>query len=146
MNPHEEERIPALLDGELGAAGKEQVLAHIESCDRCRRALREHEAIHAALDEAAPAGPVRPVWPEVRRGLGRRGPLPFGIPFPVGASIATAAGILIGVSLGGFLQAGQDPRQETTWEAEAGSIITVESGSTLDEIYFSDSENGRGSS
>jgi hypothetical protein len=54
MSPHEDERLSAYLDGELGPGERAAVEAHLETCALCRSRLAEL----AGLDEAARARPL----------------------------------------------------------------------------------------
>lgn len=84
---HLGERVSALVDGELGHAERERVLAHLAECAACRREVEEVRALKARLRAmeppavpadltvsllrmAEPGGPVpprvRPLGPAVR--------------------------------------------------------------------------------
>ncbi|MBD3349073.1 MAG: hypothetical protein GF400_07760, partial [Candidatus Eisenbacteria bacterium] len=52
-----EEELPGFLDGALDESREEAILAHIEECDRCRRAVAELRRAAAILREAAAEEP-----------------------------------------------------------------------------------------
>lgn len=149
--PHVLDRIPAFLDGELSDADRERVRSHLRDCAACAAALAESERLQgflredsAALDEAWARLPS--LWPGVRaRALAPARPR-FGFLMTLSASTAAVAGLLIGALL---VPRGNDDSaliasQAVTggdWD-EVGSLIAGGAGTSLDEIYLADAEEG----
>ncbi|GAB2590301.1 zf-HC2 domain-containing protein [Streptomyces capparidis] len=87
---HLGDRLAALVDGELGHDARERVLAHLATCDECRREADEQRRVKETLTAAATAAPGPSAGllarlqalPGVDRD-GGDGPGPFGTdPFP----------------------------------------------------------------
>jgi hypothetical protein len=66
------DRFSAYLDGELDAAGREAVEAHVAGCSDCRAVLDELRAIAAAAPGYGGAPPARDLWPGIRDEIERR--------------------------------------------------------------------------
>jgi anti-sigma factor RsiW len=66
-------RLSEYVDGELAPAEREEMETHLETCEACRVALREIEAVlnllHADAEAAEPAVPVEAVWPRIAQRL-----------------------------------------------------------------------------
>ena len=133
MDGHVEDRIQALLDGELPDAEAAAVKAHCDGCERCGRALTDLRAVRRVLETDRDASLFRPMWPAVRDGLARRSSPRFGVSFGLATS-AAAAGVVLGILLGSPREVPRYPSEVSGTYAE-GSFLGDDSVPTLDEIY-----------
>jgi anti-sigma factor RsiW len=104
-------RLSALIDGELGHAQRERVLAHLAKCEPCRReaaALRVLKRRMHALGEAT----ANTALTDRLVALGARGPVPGGLGLPrrrwpvrsIAVAVVTVAGL--GVPAAAFMAGG----------------------------------------
>ncbi len=130
-----EERIEALLDGELADAEQAALVRHIGSCEKCAAVRAGAKRLHAALAAEKRPEPLRPVWAAVGdrfdRAIGPRASTAFRL----AATFAAAAGIILGLFIGS-LTGPSAAGNEGTW-SDIGSTLGAESGTSLDEIYLS---------
>ena len=130
---HVEGRLQAWLDGELDESDSAAVNRHVESCERCAGALRELEALRGAITADAESEPLRPMWPAVKAAAYPVSRTRFGFSFGLATSLAAAAGLVIGISLGSF---GNEPAAIVETESEyAGSMLGSDEILSLDEMY-----------
>lgn len=110
------ERLSAWLDGELSAAERREVAAHLEVCEECRRELALLTRLDAALghlDAAVPPGLAERVLDRLqpRRRYWWQ-------------SLALAASLLLGIVLGGTLARDFYPYQ--TAANGTGEVLALE--------------------
>ncbi len=137
--PHVDHKIEACLDRELSPQEKAEVHAHINQCDRCAALWKESEKVRAAFAADKSDGPLRPVWPAVQDRLIESRLSGRGIAFRLGASVAAAAGLLIGLYMGSIDVTGNGKMtqmEEETW-SEFGSLLGMESSGSLDNLFLS---------
>ncbi len=129
MKSHESahvlEKIRACLDGELPLAEADAVRSHCRTCPECARAWEELAAMADLLPVETAERSERSLWPAVRARLRERPSWFTGTRFAVSASAAAAAGLLLGVLLGGV----------------PGTERSDETGSTLPRLGSVWSEN-----
>jgi anti-sigma factor RsiW len=130
---HVEERLQAWLDGELDESESAAVKRHVESCGRCAGALSELRALREAIADDAESQPLRPMWPAVRAAAYPVSRTRFGLSFGLATSLAAAAGLVIGISLGSL---GETPVVGVETESEyAASMLGSDEILSLDEMY-----------
>ncbi len=131
-NSHVEDRIQAMLDGELNDREALPVREHCDVCSSCRGALEESLAVREMLSRDASPRMLRPVWPEMANRLSGKGPTGNRRTF----ALATAVAILLGLSLGLFIGAPSRTAQtESDLWSHVGSTLTGDS-STLSSAYI----------
>ena len=136
---HVEDRIQACLDGELPPREEAEVRDHVKRCETCRAAWDEMEAIAALLSADSAEGPGRSLWPGVRDKLRAERSPRASVAFRIGASLAAAAGILLGLYMGSIEVNGDSlsaATDATVW-SEYGSLLGTESGASLDDLFLS---------
>jgi anti-sigma factor RsiW len=69
---HVTHRIQAYLDGELAAADRAHVAAHLAGCEACRRELDDLSRLFAAIDQAQDTPTLAPIWPALAGRLAAR--------------------------------------------------------------------------
>jgi anti-sigma factor (TIGR02949 family) len=112
---HIRENLSAWLDEELPEEERQEVAAHLDRCSACGRelALLQHlETALAALEAPVPAGLPDRVLARLRR---RR---------PWWRSVALAASVILGVTLGGLLA--RDLSMTTASPEGGAEVITLE--------------------
>jgi len=62
---HVQSRLSLYVDGELDAAERAEISAHLEACDACRGAARDLERVRSAARSLGPMTPPDHVWLEV---------------------------------------------------------------------------------
>ena len=132
---HVLERIRSCLDGELSDAEAEAVRSHCRTCPECARAWEELSALAELLPVDLTDRESRSLWPAVRARLVARPSWFTGARFAVSASAAAAAGLLLGVLLGGA------PGSERTEEGGSGfagleSVWAESWEPTLADVYL----------
>ena len=141
---HVERRLQPFLDGELAASEAAAVEAHASKCPACGAALSGLRSVHALLALDPGVEPIRPVWPSVRDALPRRSP---GRPSPAylfAASALAAAGLFIGLHLGGGTAARTAAiAPETAWSSLSSTLGSGSPGN-LAGIYLTGVETSRG--
>jgi len=140
---HVERRLQSLLDGALSREESKRVLDHCASCPSCEKARAELEDMGRALEASGEMEPVRPVWPEIRRRLGRRrAPAPR-YSFALGAAAAALVGVMIGAAIHPATEVSAVTWQQESW-AEVGTLVTDGTGTSLADLYFAvtDDEGG----
>jgi len=137
--PHVEDRLPAWVDSRLAAEESARVRAHCLACPACHQALREMEALCAALDAAAAPVLSRPLWPLVTARLERDAPR-LRLALRLGAAAAAVAGVFLGALLGSPRVGDEHSWQQETW-AQIGSLLEDDEA-TLDNIYLSLADQG----
>ena len=135
-----EERIEALLDGELSGNEEAALLRHIGMCERCASVRAGAEEIRAALAAGERPEPLRPVWAAVSERFDPTIHPRSSMAFRFGATFAVAAGIIIGLLLGS-MSASSTTETGGVW-SKLGSTITTQSESSLDQIYLSEFNGG----
>jgi predicted anti-sigma-YlaC factor YlaD len=109
-------QLSAWLDQELDAATGAVLTAHLESCEVCRRAWRQLQALDAALGNLAapvPSGLAAKVAAQIRRPHRRQG----------WQSAALAACLILGIALGGTLaRSFHSPAASNETGAEVASL------------------------
>lgn len=147
---HVEHRLQACIDGELDPREAAAVRAHCISCPRCGRALAELEVVGRALDgyghaldAARPAAASASLWPLIearlrredrwRRTTGRPRLRPA---FALGAGLAIAAGLMLGLRLGHAPLPGVTASDAGVAFLETGSLLDGDGATTLDEVYL----------
>jgi anti-sigma factor RsiW len=71
MREHPLDRIGAYADGELGAAERQAVEAHLRACTECTRELALIRTMGGAMREALDDQPATSVWGTVQRRIAR---------------------------------------------------------------------------
>lgn len=149
---HVQDRIPALLAGEMDADATAAVTAHLAECPDCARDLAAAQRVWALLETAAspPGAADSNAWPAVRaRTFARqvRGPGPWrraGL-----AGVALAAGLGLAVLLPGAGDRQVASRSGTGIEAAddvGGAFWLDESdGSGLSDMWLTVGTGGSGS-
>ncbi len=129
---HVDQRIQAYLDGELAAAERVSVEAHLEACPRCRQQLEATRELWDEVSAAAPAELRDPLWPGVATRLARQ-PARATWTWPQRglAAAAAAAGVLIGLGLGGPIGGAGEPETAT-----ASADYLEESLPSLDQMWL----------
>jgi anti-sigma factor RsiW len=131
---HVEDKLEAMLDGELTRAEASAVRAHCTGCKKCGAALGELEMIDGALEMEREPSPLRPMWPAVREALVHPSVPRFGFSFGLVTSAAAVAGVVLGVLLGSLDELPEHPL-EAAETYSVGSYLGDDSVPTLDEIY-----------
>ena len=132
---HVEEILQAWLDGELGEVEAEAVRGHLAECESCSKALQEAKTVLSALSAEAETSPLRPMWPAVKAGISPAPKTKLGLSFGLATSLAAAAGLVIGLSLG---SPGEAPLEGFEADSEyAGAILGTEDILSLDQMYVS---------
>ncbi len=137
---HVDLQIQACFDGELNEQDQSAVRDHLATCERCASIWAEMEQVGAALAGSTRPDPVRPLWPAVRDQLEENRSARMGIAFRMGASLAAAAGILIGLYMSSP-ESSVNYTDDETW-AEFGSLLGSEEEATLDYLYLTTDETG----
>jgi anti-sigma factor RsiW len=108
--------IQAYLDGELAAADRAYVAAHLADCEACRRELDDLSRLFAAIDQAQATPTLAPIWPALavrlaartdERTDARRRPA-WSWSYRGLAAAAAVTGLLLGWQLGAAPPAGAD--------------------------------------
>ncbi len=87
-------RLSEYLDGELPAAERAELEAHLPGCAACRRVLEELRGVVARAGTLEDRGPARDLWSGVARAIGFEGAarrprrLSFSVPQLLAASVA----------------------------------------------------------
>jgi anti-sigma factor (TIGR02949 family) len=111
------ERLSAWLDGELDAAERGEVAAHLEACPGCRAELAVLSRLDAALGTLT--SPLPPQLPEkVLERLRPRRRYWW-------QSLAMAASLVLGIALGGILARDYYPYATTTANGD-GEVLALE--------------------
>lgn len=76
MGGHETERLSAYIDGELDAAGRAAVEAHLAECTECAAVLADLDGIVRDAGALEDRPPGRDLWPEIEDRLASRSPVP----------------------------------------------------------------------
>lgn len=97
---HIDHRIGAYLDGELDADARRAFDDHVAACEPCRSALQQARDLWETVDMAGQA-PRVDLWPGVSARLDARRRRPWTWAQRGLAAAAVAAGILLGLGLGG---------------------------------------------
>lgn len=77
MTNHDTQQLSAYLDGQLTAAGRQRVEAHLRDCPACRQVLQDLTAILRAAPSYEGAPPARDLWPEIAAGIDRARVVPL---------------------------------------------------------------------
>lgn len=94
--------IQAYIDGELHADEAARVEAHTADCDACRRELEAMRNVWGMVDAMPSPRPTTSVWPDLAAELDRRRrPTIWTWPQRGLAATALAAGVAVGLGLGG---------------------------------------------
>jgi len=115
---HVQERLSAWLDGELEAAARREVAAHLEACPGCRGELALLSRLDAALGTLE--APLPPRLPE--KVLARLRPRRR----YWWQSLAMAASLVLGIALGGILARDYYPYTTTTTANGEGEVLALE--------------------
>jgi anti-sigma factor RsiW len=131
---HVENKLQALLDGELGDVESEAVRGHLAQCKSCSKTLEESKAVLSALSAESEASPVRPMWPAVKAVISPA-PRRLGFSFGLATSLAAAAGLVIGLSIG---SPGEAPVESPETDSEyTDAILGTDDILSLDQMYVS---------
>lgn len=102
--PHPDVALVSYLRGELDAAGRRRVEAHLADCRECQEAASDFEAILERLAATTPPVP-EPHWgryrAEVRARLDARRRRRWLQPMPVAMAAAATAAVVLTLTLGG---------------------------------------------
>ena len=98
---HMKEEIIAHVAGDLTAVQTAALLEHLEDCASCRRDLDELGVLREILASEPGSEPPRSVWPMVAAELRPQPGIRLGLPMAFGTATAAAAGILLGIVIGG---------------------------------------------
>ena len=113
---HSHEHVSARLlqlyvESELSSVQSEEIRLHTDSCASCRGRAEEIREVIETLKSDVSAGPLRPVWPHVEKGLRRHESRRLSFV----SGLAAAAGLLIAVLIG----ARTEQSDQGTWCALA---------------------------
>lgn len=138
-DPHVADRIVPCLDGELSPREETEVREHVKSCAACAAVWKESEEAAALLEADAPGESAPPIWPAVRAKLREKRSGRITVAFRVGASLAAAAGILLGLYIGSirFDDAYRNATADSSAWTEFDSVLGTESDSPLDGLFLS---------
>ena len=103
---HIDKHLTAWLGGGLDRTAREQVRAHCEGCEDCRRLLARSEAAWNLLGELPAPAPVRPAWEGIALALHpqrQRSGSPAWLrwSYPAAAAAALVCGVLLGGRIAG---------------------------------------------
>ncbi|HYM51045.1 MAG TPA: zf-HC2 domain-containing protein [Candidatus Limnocylindrales bacterium] len=98
MPEPELEELSAYVDHELTGTARQELEAHLESCETCRRRLEAVRQTVTAIQELPVEAPPRPFTIPAQREQPRRVPAVFG--WAGGAAAAALLVVVVGVSLG----------------------------------------------
>ncbi len=146
---HEQDKIQALLDGELEPAAAARVRGHCAECPECAAALEAARAVWAVLGQTPAPEPGAPAWPGIRAALASRaGVRALRLRFAAGGVAAAVAGLALGLVLGlGRAELARESAAvalSTPGEVEpsaelvfdSASLLADESAPTLERLYF----------
>jgi tetratricopeptide (TPR) repeat protein len=109
------ERLNEYLDQELDPRDHRQVETHLSRCEDCRRALEDLSAIVRAASELPPIAPPERIWESIAASLiERKSFSKSGSPWRSAfiPALATAAALLLGLSLWLVLRTGEAPADQ----------------------------------
>ncbi len=98
---HVLDTLQAYVDGELSSAQAAAVERHCAHCPRCARVLRETRQLWDLVDTAVQVEPTDHLWSDLRRRLPATGPNVGGWAHNLAAGGTLAAGLLLGIWIGG---------------------------------------------
>lgn len=133
---HVEDRIEAMLNGELARDEDRLVRDHCAACVDCRKNLERSLEVRRLLELYPPLVPSVSLWPAVSLRLAReRAPL-----YRFAATMALAACAVAGVSLGVYLgQPDASPRaEEGLWSVLESTVVVDSPG--LHTVYLNESQ------
>ncbi len=132
--------LQAYVDAELPTAKAMAVEEHCRACPGCREQMASLRALQATLALDRGHEPPQPVWPGLSARLGRER-RPLGLAFAFGATVACAAGVTLGIVVGGA-PAGQSRGTRPSTEATADVFWGGDRGASLLDVFATPGPEG----
>jgi hypothetical protein len=128
-----ESRLTLFVDGELAAADRAAVAAHLDTCAACRGVARDLERLRRAAGALGPVAPPDHLWLEVAGQIGKPGPRGWARRAATDPRVALRqwvglAAMLVVVTLGAYVilhTTRVDPASTPGNAAAAGSVQAV---------------------
>jgi anti-sigma factor RsiW len=149
---HVQDRIPALLAGEMDAAATAAVTAHLAECPDCARDVAAARRVWALLGVVSvpPGAADSNAWPAVRaRTFARqvRGPGPWRQAGLAGVALAAGLGLAVLLPGAGDRQAatGAGPDLEAASDVGGSFWLEESAGTSISDMWLTVAAGGNGS-
>jgi len=138
---HVTDKLQALIDDELTPAQKVMVQDHCAMCSECERARHELQQLWHLVDTGSAPVLDSPLWPDLKKKITNEPAAQKSWLPPLVASGAVAAGLVMGIWIGGITEranSGFDSTQSTvvTTLIEDGAYYVEDAMPTLDQLWL----------